>query len=187
MPGAWGFICVTDSQNYGVGSSVVSGICLWEHSSLFCPLQSFLLGLQNKPHTMATGCLSWSHIYPLTLRLNSQLNTQGLNIQFKLLLIFCRVFCITIHTGMLTHECTKHFKDYFLSYLKNLFQDVILWCNYYLHIFTCSSYNSMLKTSSSSSKAEPSLEKLGKQSYPLLRILMAGSCLEMKSWFSLMM
>ena len=54
-------LCDCQSQNYGVGGSVVSGTCLWEHGSLFYPLQSFLLGLWSKPHLFKTGCLSRSH------------------------------------------------------------------------------------------------------------------------------
>ena len=41
-------LCDLQSQNYGVGGSVVSGTCLWERGSLFHPLQSFLLSLRGK-------------------------------------------------------------------------------------------------------------------------------------------
>jgi hypothetical protein len=30
-------LCDLQSQNYGVGGSVVSGTCLWERASVFCP------------------------------------------------------------------------------------------------------------------------------------------------------
>jgi hypothetical protein len=42
------------SQDYGVGGSIVSGAYVWERGSLFCPLQSFLLCLRSKLRSTRT-------------------------------------------------------------------------------------------------------------------------------------